>query len=118
MVRPNTIWQMADSLSSALYVLYFDKARSLNQWQLASYPNFNTKISNETRQELEELSFLVYTCPFWNIHMLLKYFFVSQISVVFKSWITRVYLIQTAINVLHPPPQKKEQKTTTYEKLR
>ena len=104
MVGPNTIWQMADSLSSALYVLYFARARSLNQWQLASYPNLNTKISNETRQELEELSFLVYTCLLWNNHRLLNFFL--QVSVVFKSWITRVYLIQTAIDVLHPKKKK------------
>ena len=103
MVGPNTIWQMADSLSSALYVLYFARARSLNQWQLASYPNLNTKISNETRQEFEELSFLVYTCLLCN-HRLLNFFL--RISVVFKSWITRVYLIQTAIDVLHPKKTK------------
>ena len=119
MVGPNTIWQMADSLSSALYVLYFARARSLNQWQLASYPNLNTKISNETRQELEELSFLVYTCLLWNNHRLLNFFL--QVSVVFKSWITRVYLIQTAIDVLHPKKKKKKNRkllrTKNYVKL-
>ena len=59
-----------DSFSSALYALYSDRARSSNQLQRTLYPNFNTKISNETRPELEDLSPIVNICLLWNIHKL------------------------------------------------
>ena len=55
--------------SSALYAFYSDGARSSNQLQRTLYPNFNTKISNETRPELEAF---------------VDYFF-SQISSVLKA---------------------------------
>ena len=51
-----------DSFSSALYALYSDRARSSNQLQRTLYPNFNTKISNETKPELEDLSPIVNIC--------------------------------------------------------
>ena len=60
-----------DSFSSALYALYSDRARSSNQLQRAFYPSFNTKISNETKPELEDLSSIVNICLLWNIHELL-----------------------------------------------
>ena len=60
-----------DSFSSALYALYSDRARSSNQLQRGFYPSFNTKISNETKPELEDLSSIVNICLLWNIHELL-----------------------------------------------
>ena len=60
-----------DNFSSALYALYSDRARSSNQLQRAFYPSFNTKISNETKPELEDLSSIVNICLLWNIHELL-----------------------------------------------